>query len=476
MGKVIKVREVGDPILQKKCSSVDIENINEEIIDIIEDLKSTLEYGTGLGIAAPQIGVDKKIIVVGAKKENVKYNDAQEIPVTAMINPTWKNLSEDTDIQYEGCLSVPSIRGKVERYKNIELTYYDENGQKIIKKVNGFFARLIQHECDHLDGIVFLEKVKGTNGFATMNNINKFNLRNEIKFYFDIGSSTIKLYKYESELEQIEEKSIMFKKDITNKGISNKNIDELLGFIKLVKEKYDLKFENTKVYATGIWRKIPNEQLEVIKEKFFKQSLIFNVITHEQENDYFEKAMYGEYNNQRIMMVNMGGKTTELVIFSKNEVEKKINLDIGVGDIIEAFPRINEIDSNIKQEEIIDFILNKLKNIDFDYNCDIAIHTGGELRFQKLVNYNLQENQFFNDGIHKAYVTYEDFERKNKELLYNMRLEELYELLPENPIWMDGAKAGIMLGQALFKKANIKYIIPSDLNLIYGVIKGNSKI
>ena len=177
MGKVLKVREVGDPILEKQCGEVDIKNIKEDIIDIIEDLKSTLEYGTGLGIAAPQIGVDKRIIVVGAKKENIKYNDAEEIPITAMINPTWKKLSEDTDVQYEGCMSIPSIRGKVERYKNIELTYYNENGEKIVKKLNEFFARLVQHECDHLNGIVFLEKVKGPNGFATKENIEKYNLR-----------------------------------------------------------------------------------------------------------------------------------------------------------------------------------------------------------------------------------------------------------------------------------------------------------
>ena len=179
MGKVLKVREVGEPILGKQWNEVNIKIINGDIIDIIEDLKSTLEYGTGLGIAAPQIGVDKRIIVVGAKKENIKYNDAEEIPITAMINPTWKKLTEDTDVQYEGCMSVPSIRGKVERYKNIELTYYNVNGEKILKQLNGFFARLVQHECDHLDGIVFLERVKEKNGFATVDNINKYNLKLE---------------------------------------------------------------------------------------------------------------------------------------------------------------------------------------------------------------------------------------------------------------------------------------------------------
>ena len=177
MGKVLKIREVGDPILNKTSDEVDIENINEEIVEIIEDLKATLEFGTGLGIAAPQIGINKKIIVVGAKKENIKYNDVEEIPVTSMINPIWREISKATDIQYEGCMSVPSIRGKVERYKNIELTYYDEKGNQIIKQLHGFFARLVQHECDHLDGIVFLEKVKDKNGFATIYNINKYNLR-----------------------------------------------------------------------------------------------------------------------------------------------------------------------------------------------------------------------------------------------------------------------------------------------------------
>ncbi len=176
MGKVLKIREVGDPILTKICDKVDIKNIDENVFDIIDDLKTTLEFGTGLGISAPQIGVNKRIIVVGAKKENVKYNDAEEIPITAMINPVWEKISDETDIQFEGCMSVPSIRGKVERYKNIKLTYYNEKGEKIEKEIHGFFARLVQHECDHLDGIVLLARVKQQDGFSTAENIRKFEL------------------------------------------------------------------------------------------------------------------------------------------------------------------------------------------------------------------------------------------------------------------------------------------------------------
>lgn len=177
MGKVLKIREIGDPVLYQKCQEVDINNINNDILEDIEDLKETLEFGTGLGIAAPQVGFNKRIIVVGVKKENIKYYDTEDIPTTVMINPTWRKLSDETDIEFEGCMSVPVIRGKVERYKNIELKYYTEKGEKIVKNVTGFFARLIQHECDHLDGMIYIDKVVKPNGFATLDMINKYKLR-----------------------------------------------------------------------------------------------------------------------------------------------------------------------------------------------------------------------------------------------------------------------------------------------------------
>ena len=173
MGKIIKVREVGDPVLNRISEEVDITNINGDIIDTIEDLKATLDDGVGVGIAAPQIGINKRIIVIGAKKENIRYNDAEDIPVTVMINPKWDKLSDETDIQFEACLSVPSISGKVERYKNIKLEYFNEQGEKIEKEVHGFFARLIQHECDHLDGFTLLNRVTEKDGFSTKENVKK---------------------------------------------------------------------------------------------------------------------------------------------------------------------------------------------------------------------------------------------------------------------------------------------------------------
>lgn len=179
MGKVLRIREVGDPILTIKCDEVDIKNINQEILDEIEDLKDTLNFTSGFGIAAPQAGINKRIVVIQVNKEKCTYKNCEEVPTTVMLNPTWRKLSNETDVEYEGCLSVPSIRGKVERYTNIEVTYYNEQGEKSVREVSGFTARDIQHECDHLDGIVFLDKVTSPNGFATKEMINKFNLKEE---------------------------------------------------------------------------------------------------------------------------------------------------------------------------------------------------------------------------------------------------------------------------------------------------------
>lgn len=144
------------------------------------------------------------------------------------------------------------------------------------------------------------------------------------------------------------------------------------------------------------------------------------------------------------------------------------------GDIIARFPKIN-LKTKINIREIIDFILDKIKDVNIDSKCDCAIHTGGELRFQKLLKYNLQLNNIFNDGIHNLMVSYEDFCIRNEQIIEEMSLDELYKLMPNNPNWMDGAKAGVILGQAIFEKANIKYIVPSDLNIINGIVKEDNK-
>lgn len=175
MGKIIQIRKIGDPLLNQKSRTV--ENIGKEEREIIEDLIETLNYSGGYGIAAPQIGISQRIIVIQVKQEKCHDKDCEEIPTTILINPQWSNIGEEQTVEYEGCLSVPEIRGKVKRYKTIQVTYQNEKGEKIQEIKSGFSARLIQHEIDHLEGITFLEKVESPHGFATRDMLEKYELR-----------------------------------------------------------------------------------------------------------------------------------------------------------------------------------------------------------------------------------------------------------------------------------------------------------
>lgn len=178
MSKILMVRTVGDPVLYQRSKEIDARALSQEDLEDIASMKETLLYTGGYGIAAPQVGIAKRIIVIYVDKENCSYLDCEDVPMTVMINPTWEKRSDRTYTEYEGCLSVPNIRGKVERYYDITVTYYTETGEKVVKEVSGFTARDIQHECDHLDGIVFLDRVT-EKGYAIKENISKFHLKEE---------------------------------------------------------------------------------------------------------------------------------------------------------------------------------------------------------------------------------------------------------------------------------------------------------
>lgn len=293
------------------------------------------------------------------------------------------------------------------------------------------------------------------------------------EYYIDLGSSTIKTYEYLEKLNLIEEHSIYFKNNFDNeKGICDENKKSLYEYFKGLKEKYDLKYEHTYIYATGIFRNIPyNQKIELVKKfnDFF--DLHFSVISHGIENYYLGKAMEGDYNNKKVMIINMGGKTTEIVTINKGAITERYNLKVGVAELLNNFPEVNDKYSSVKIEDMVTFVKDCIKGVDFDTDYDCAVFTGGELRFEKLTKYNLVKNDLFNDGIHDYMVSIEDFIKGNNRIFFDMTLEDLYDLMPNNPKWMDGARAGAVLPQAIFEKANIKVIIPSDLNLINGVIK-----
>ena len=291
-------------------------------------------------------------------------------------------------------------------------------------------------------------------------------------YYIDLGSSTIKVYCFEKELKLMEEHSIYFKNGFdAEEGISEVNLKELCDYFAEIKSKYDLKYYNTNIFVTGIFRNLTQERKQELVKLFNdKFDLHFNIISHGIENYYLAKAMENDYNNKKVLIINMGGKTTELVTFVGPKITDTKNLTIGVADLLNNFDKVNEKYSGNSVEEMEAFVAERLSDIKLDKDYDCAIFTGGEERFELLTGFNLVDNTLFSDNIHKYMLSLEDYINGTERVFNNISLEELYALMPGNPKWMDGARSGAIIPLVLFKLANVKWIIPSDLNLINGVI------
>lgn len=291
-------------------------------------------------------------------------------------------------------------------------------------------------------------------------------------YYIDLGSSTIKVYCFEDKLKLVEEHSIYFKNDFdAKKGISEGNLKELCDYFEMIKDKYDLKYYSTNIFVTGIFRNLVYEKrVELVKLFNDKFDLHFNIISHGIENYYLAKAMQNDYNNKKVLIINMGGKTTELVTFVGSKITDTKNLNLGVADLLNNFDKVNDKYSGNNVSEMVDFVNGRLSNIELEKDYDCAIFTGGEERFELLTGFNLVDNTLFNDNIHKYMLSLEDYIKGTEKVFNEISMEELYALMPSNPKWMDGARSGAIIPLALFKMANVKWIIPSDLNLINGVI------
>lgn len=155
---VREVLRMGEPVLLQKAGLIE-EFDTPELHALIQDLEDTMKHMNGAGIAAPQIGVSLRVVIFGQKEndtnKNPRYPDADAVPYTVLINPTLNALGDAMEDGWEGCLSVPGMRGVVPRYQRLHYAGFDQYGNKIDRLVSGFHARVVQHECDHLDGILY---------------------------------------------------------------------------------------------------------------------------------------------------------------------------------------------------------------------------------------------------------------------------------------------------------------------------------
>jgi peptide deformylase len=175
---ILKVARLGHPVLRKMATPVPEGEIRSpDTQRLIDDMIETMREYNGAGLAAPQVHTLKQIAVVEVLG-NPRDPEAPAIPLTVLINPAVTPLAEETSDGWEGCLSVPDLRGVVARYTQIRLQAYDREAQKIDLKATDFFARVIQHETDHLDGIIYLDRMRDLSTLSFMAEWNKHWLGN----------------------------------------------------------------------------------------------------------------------------------------------------------------------------------------------------------------------------------------------------------------------------------------------------------
>lgn len=158
------ILKMGHPVLLRQAEPVTVFD-TEELRDLVADMFDTMEAANGAGLAAPQIGVSRRVVIFGVDA-NPRYPDAEPVPTTVLINPRIEVLVDEMEEDWEGCLSVPGMRGLVPRARRIRYQGYDPAGGLIVREADGFHARVVQHECDHLDGILYPSRIRDLSQFG----------------------------------------------------------------------------------------------------------------------------------------------------------------------------------------------------------------------------------------------------------------------------------------------------------------------
>ena len=165
MARVLEIAQLGAPVIRERA--VEVTDLDDpQLQALIDDLLVTVADENGMGIAAPQVSVSKRIIILSSNP-NVRYPYAPAMEPTVMINPEMVWASPDIEKDWEGCLTVPGIRGLVPRHRAVRIRYETRQGAIVETAYEGFLARIFQHEIDHLDGLVFLDRVESTKDLAT---------------------------------------------------------------------------------------------------------------------------------------------------------------------------------------------------------------------------------------------------------------------------------------------------------------------
>jgi len=165
---ILKIATAGAEVLRKEAEPVGPETIlSDPVQRFIRDLKESLMDSGGVGLAAPQVFCSQRIVAVSIREGILEAEDQiASVPLEIWINPVFKKLSDKREINWEGCLSIPGYMGLVERPVQVDLEGYDEKGEKRQITASGFYARALQHEIDHLDGVLYIDRMKDMRSFS----------------------------------------------------------------------------------------------------------------------------------------------------------------------------------------------------------------------------------------------------------------------------------------------------------------------
>jgi peptide deformylase len=158
------VLRMGDPRLWERSAEVKRFG-TPELASLVRDMRDTMYALNGAGLAAPQIGVQLRVVIFGMER-SPRYPDAEPVPYTELVNPVLTPLSDETEEGWEGCLSVPGFRGVVPRWTRLRYAGFDPQGREIVRECSDFHARVVQHECDHLDGILYPMRITDMRRFG----------------------------------------------------------------------------------------------------------------------------------------------------------------------------------------------------------------------------------------------------------------------------------------------------------------------
>lgn len=158
------ILRMGNPLLLQRAKEITEFN-TPELYGLIQDMLDTMQAENGAGLAAPQIGVSSRLVIFGIDM-NPRYPEAPVVPETVLINPTITPQENTMEEAWEGCLSLPGLRGLVPRYRHIKYAGFDAQGKPLEVEASDFHARVVQHECDHLDGVLYPQRMKDLKQFA----------------------------------------------------------------------------------------------------------------------------------------------------------------------------------------------------------------------------------------------------------------------------------------------------------------------